>query len=160
MHNNKMGSIKLCSHPPPCTLTHYYPVPSTPTRYFYSFLTYSHSFSVFLHPLPLMFSSLLLILSSPPTMGRLYPHFQPISECSHPILLITYHSNSYIAPVFYVSTYFANFVLMSYCVSCAHVPIKSISMHFTAYVYVFCMLLCVFIHKDYLFTQRFFKTNL
>ena len=135
MHNNKMSSIKSCSHPPPCTLTHYYPVPSTPTHYFKSFLTYSHSFSVFFHPLPLMFSSLLLILNSPPTMGRLSPHFQPISECSHPILLITYHSNSYIAPVFYVSTYFAylcTYVPLCFMCSCTY------KIHFYA-LYCLCL---------------------
>ena len=97
---------------------------------------YSHSLlQAISNLLPLMFSSLLLILNSPPTMGRLSPHFQPISECSHPILLITYHSNSYIAPVFYVSTYFAylcTYVPLCFMCSCTY------KIHFYA-LYCLCL---------------------
>ena len=65
-----MVYTKLCSHPLPCTPTHSHQLPFTPTH-FYSFLTHSYSFSALSDPLPLMFSSLLLILNTPMTMSSL-----------------------------------------------------------------------------------------
>ena len=129
-HNNKTSYTKSCSHPHTCTPTHSHPLPYTPTNP-YSFSTHSHSFLAYPHPLPLMFSPLLLILNSPLTICRLSPHFQSISKYSHPIQTVTYHSNPYLVPIFYVPTSF-KYLCASLCFTC---PCPS-AIHFYALYYL------------------------
>ena len=129
--------------------THSHALPSTST-YLYSFLTHSHSFPALSHQLPLMFSLLLLIC-------RL-PHPFPVHiEMLIPNPTHHHHSSPYLVPYFTCLRALRTCVLMCLCVSCAHVPMQSISMHFTAYVYILYMPLCLLIRQDYLFTLRFFK---
>ena len=136
--------------------THSHALPSTST-YLYSFLTHSHSFPALSHQLPLMFSLLLLISNPPRIMCRL-PHPFPVHiEMLIPNPTHHHHSSPYLVPYFTCLRALRTYVLMCLCVSCAHVPMQSISMHFTAYVYILYMPLCLLIRQDYLFTLRFFK---
>ena len=123
-----MGCTKPCSYPLPCTTTHSHLLPSTPTH-FYSFSTHCHLFSALSHPLPLKFSSLLLILNPTPAMCRLSPISSPYPN-TH-----TQFNPSPTIPTHIQSLYFtclrALRTCVLICVSRAHVPMQFISMHFS-----------------------------
>ena len=127
-------------HPLLSSRIHSCPLPPThsqPTSiYYHSFLAHIHSFSGDSHPLPLMFSPLLLILNPLSLMGSLSHPFSVHSQHSHPIQPITYHSNPYLDPVFYMPTCFM--FLCAYVPSCFNVPY--------AYVIHFNALYCLFLY--------------
>ena len=132
------------SHSLPFTPTHSHPLLSTPTH--------SHSFLALSHPLPLMFSSLLLVLNPPPTMCRF----------SHPftvhIQLFTLNPTHYLS----LQPIFSPFILRAYmfcvpvclCALVFHAPLclcnpflctlLPMSMYFT------CLCVCYDIRTIYL----------
>ena len=150
-HNNTMVCTKPFSHQLQCIPINSHSLPPTPI-YSYLLLLILKSLLPFLalfHPLSIMFSSFHLILNPPQTMWRLsLTHFQSISKCSHPIQPIIYHLNPYLVPVFTCLLALRTCVLMRLCVSRAHVPMQSISMHFTADFYILYMPLCVLMRQD------------
>ena len=163
-HNDKMVYTELCSHPLLCTpfhshspSLHSHSLPSTPTH-FYLFLTHSYSFPAFFHPLPLMFSSLLLILNPHRPCADSLTHFQSISKYSHPIESITYHYNPNLVPLFTCVRALHTCVYVLLCFTCP----CTYAIHFYAicYVYILSMPLRVLISRDYLLTLRYFKTYL
>ena len=125
-----MGYTKSGTHPLPSTPTHPHPLPPI----------FNH-----FHPLPFMFSPLLLILSPLPPMYSLFHpfpvHIQILS--SNPIHRLPFQ------PIFSTLHGLVTCVLMEF-----------ISRHFTAYVFILYVTLCVLIHQDYLFTLHFLKTYL
>ena len=134
---NMLNYTKPCSHPIPRTPpNHSHPLPFTPTHchstpltpnhlqptsiYFHSFLAISRLFLAYSHPLPLIFSPLLLILSPLPPMCSLsHPlpvHIQtflPIPTQHLPFKPIR-------ACVFYVPVFLFAYVLMCPCAYVIH----------------------------------------
>ena len=123
-----MGFTKPCSHPFSLTPTYSHQLPPT-SIYLHSLLpitTQSHTFPStpthsHSHPRPPIFYLLALIFShfthSHLCLSHFYQfnthprlcatsliHFQQISKYSHPIQPVTYHSNPYLVPVFYMPT--------------------------------------------------------
>ena len=126
-----LSYTKPCSHPLPFTPIQSHPLPSTHTNshllpptlansqsfvanchLFLLFLAHSHSFSVHSYPLPLMFSPLLLNLSSLPPMYSLsypfpvhiqilspntthHPPFQPIFRRAY-VLYVPVHLRAFV----------------------------------------------------------------
>ena len=163
-HNDKMVYTEPCSHSLLCTLfhshapsLHSHSLPSTLTH-FYLFLTHSYSFPAFFHPLPLMFSSLLLILNPPPTVCRLSHPFPVHIQILTPNRIHHLPLQPKFSPFIYVRTCFT---YLCVCALCFTFPCTYV-IHFYAlcYVYILSMPLRVLISQDYLYTLRFFKIYL
>ena len=144
--NTYMNTLTLICMTFSPTSTHYQPTP-----------THSHSLSIHSHPLPFMFSTLLLILNPPPPL--------PLNLSPDPNTL-TYSNPSSAIPTHIQSLCFTclhvlhTCALICFCGSRTNAPMQSISMNFTAYVYMLYMPFFVLIRQDCLFTLRFFKTCL
>ena len=112
------------------------------------------SISPFFSPHPLTFRPLLLILNSYPAS---LTHSWSTSNYLYPIQPITYHFNTYLVPVFDVSTCFT--YLRAYMPSYFTCPYAYV-IHFYALCCLCLYTLCDFlwvIRQDYLFTLRFLK---
>ena len=120
----------------PSTPIHCHPLPSTPTHYHLLPLTLTHlqptptHFSVFSHPLPLMFNPLLLISNTPPPVRSLF-YQSPVHILPHNP---THHLpfQPIFSPLFYVLTYLRAYVPLCFPCLCAYV------IHFYA-LYCLCL---------------------
>lgn len=136
------------SHPPTHTPTHSHPPSPAPTHLQLTSI-YFHSSQLN----PTHFKH------TPAHVQSLSPISSPPSTYSHLIHSITYQSNPYLVPVFYVPTYLCFTCLCAHVLSCFTGPCDCI-IHFYA-PYCLCLYtLHVLIRQDYLFTLRFSKTYL